>query len=98
MEERLSRLEEVVVKLREDVSSLKALFSEVGLRLNHLEEDVRELRADIKALNNRIDTDIKALNGRIDSLFRWTVGMILGMWVTVMMTLIPILLKILGAI
>lgn len=86
MEERLSRLEEVVVKLREDVSSLKALFSEVSVRLNHL-EDVKELRGDIKALNNRID-----------SLFRWTVGMILGMWVSVMMTLIPILLKILGLI
>ncbi len=94
----MSRLEEVVVRLREDVSSLKALFSKASIRLNHLEENVKKLRGDIKALNNRIDTDIKGLNDKIDSLFRWTVGMILGMWVTVMTTLIPILLKILGVI
>ncbi|KPV62283.1 MAG: hypothetical protein AOA65_1907 [Candidatus Bathyarchaeota archaeon BA1] len=90
MDERLSELEEVVVKLREDVSNLKAFFSDVNARLNHLEGDVKELKGNVRelggimALNGRIDVDIKALNSRINSLLKWTVGLILGMWVTVM--------------
>lgn len=53
-------------------------------RLNHIESEISGFRHDVER--------------RFESLFKWTVGLILGMWVTVIMTLIPILLKILGVI
>jgi hypothetical protein len=45
---------------------------------------------------NHIESNMINLNKRIDSLFKWLIGLILGMWTTIMITLIPILLKILG--
>jgi hypothetical protein len=41
---------------------------------------------------------MNSFRGEVASLFRWTVGLILGMWITIQTTLIPILLRILGAI
>jgi hypothetical protein len=45
---------------------------------------------------NHLESNMINLNKRIDSLFKWLIGLILGMWTTIMMTLIPIFLKILG--
>jgi len=47
---------------------------------------------------NHVETEISDLRSEIRSLFRWVIGLILGMWVTIMMTLIPILLKLLGVL
>ena len=46
---------------------------------------------------NRLEERLGRLEDRVFSLFRWTVGLIVAMWVTVMCTLIPILLRLLGA-
>lgn len=70
--------------LEERVARIEGILEQMDRRLNHIESEVSGLRRDI--------------DRRFDSLFRWTVGLILGMWATVIMTLIPILLRILGII
>jgi len=60
-------------------------------RLNHLESDIANLRSEVEG-------GIAGLRGEVSSLFRWSIGLILGMWVTIQATLIPILLRILRAI
>ncbi len=83
---------------------LTALYRDIATK-----QDLRELRNELREemyrirdeLRNRIDhveARIDRVETRIDSLFRWMVGLILGMWVSIMLTLIPILLKLLGAI
>jgi len=71
-------------------------------RLNHIESDLASIRGEMAGLrdemNRRFDGIYGEMNRRFDSLFRWVVGLILGMWTTTMMTLIPILLRVLGAI
>ena len=52
--------------------------------------EISELRGEIRRLDMRIDE----INKRIESNFRWTVGMILGMWVSTHAILILILLNV----
>ncbi|KPV62701.1 MAG: hypothetical protein AOA65_1683 [Candidatus Bathyarchaeota archaeon BA1] len=73
------------------VARIEGILEQMDKRLNHLESDIAGLRGDIAGLREE-------MNRRFDGLFKWIVGLILGMWTTTMMTLIPILLKILGVI
>jgi uncharacterized protein YpuA (DUF1002 family) len=67
-------------------------------RFDDLREDVnsrfREMNERLKEVDSRFD----GLDRRFDSFLKWIIGLILGMWTSIMMTLIPILLKILGVI
>jgi tetrahydromethanopterin S-methyltransferase subunit B len=70
-------------------------------RIAKLETSVAVLKTDmdwVKERLNHIESRLDRIESRIDSLLKWTVGLIMGMWITVMMTLLPILLKLLGAI
>ena len=52
--------------------------------INHINETLREIKAEIKS----IDSNIKELNSKIDSQFRWTIGLIFGLYATGFATLI----------
>jgi len=77
--------------LEERIARIEGILEQMDKRLSRLENEVSHLREE---MNNRFDL----LNGRIDSLFKWLVGLIIAMWTTIMCTLIPILLKLLGVI
>jgi len=64
-----------------------------------LEERIAKIEGILEQMDkrlNHLESNMINLNKRIDSLFKWLIGLILGMWTTIMITLIPILLKILG--
>lgn len=77
--------------LEERVAKIEGILEQTDKRLNHIETEISGLRTEIISLRNDMER-------RFESLFKWTVGLILGMWITIIMTLIPILLKILGII
>jgi tetrahydromethanopterin S-methyltransferase subunit G len=88
--------------LEERVARIEGILEQMDKRLNHIESDLASIRGEMAGLrdemNRRFDSINGEMNRRFDSLFRWAVGLILGMWTTTMMTLIPILLRVLGAI
>lgn len=70
-------------------------------RVSRLESRVAGIEGILGQMDKRlssIESKLNHIESRIDSLFKWTIGLILGMWATVMTTLIPILLKTLGII
>ena len=69
------------------VARIEGVLEEMSKRLNHIESGVANLRGEVKS-------EISSLRG----LFRWSVGLMLGMWIIIQAALIPILLRILGAI
>ena len=78
-------LEERITRIEKDVAYLKEQFA--------------YLRGIVEQMNkrlSRLENEVVHLRDEIRSQFRWTIGLILGMWVSVMCTLIPILLKLLG--
>ena len=91
------RLQKEIGGLRGEIgglhSEIDGLHSEIGgLRggIDELRGEVDELRGEIRGLDTRTDE----MNKRIESNFRWTVGMILGMWANTLTILIPILLNV----
>jgi predicted nuclease with TOPRIM domain len=75
------------LSLEERVARIEAILEQMDKRLNHLESELRELRG-----------EVRGLRGEVSSLFRWTVGLIIGVWATVLTFMLPILLKLLGLI
>ena len=78
--------------MEERVAKIEGVLEQMDRRLNHIEAEISDSRREISDVRREI-SDVRR---GMESLFKWTVGLILGMWITVMVTLIPILLKILG--
>jgi len=96
-EDRKARLERIVEerKITTDdclVLGILRLHREIGglhREIGGLHREIEGLHGEIGRLDRRIDV----INKRIDSNFRWTISLILGMWVSMIALLIPILLK-----
>ena len=80
-------LEERVARIEQELAYVKGVLEQMDKRLTRLENEVAHLREEVRELNKRLDT-----------LLRWVIGLILGMWTSIMCTLVPILLKLLGVI
>ncbi|MGC8936830.1 MAG: hypothetical protein ACP5KV_05655 [Candidatus Methanomethylicaceae archaeon] len=66
-----------------------------------LEERVARIEGILEQMDkrlNHLESEIGEIRGEIRSLFRWTVGLIIGVWATVITLMLPILLKLLGII
>ena len=62
---------------------------------NELKNEINHLRNELKSEINGLRVEINGLRGEVHSNFRWTVGLIVTVWGA---TVIPILLKLIGAI
>jgi len=100
--EKLIKEFEENVKLRKRLAEL--LVSEPDVRLALInaviadvatKKDLNELRNELKGEMNGLRGEIGELRREIHSNFRWTVGLIITVWGA---TVIPILLKLIGAI
>nr|MDO8044775.1 hypothetical protein [Candidatus Baldrarchaeota archaeon] len=100
--EKLIKEFEENVKLRKRLAEL--LVSEPDIRLVLInavisdvatKKDLSELRNELKSEINGLRGEINGLRREIHSNFRWTVGLIVTVWGA---TVIPILLKLIGAI
>ena len=83
-EDRKARLERIVEERK--ITTDDCLV----LGILRLHREIEGLREGI----GRLDTRIDEINKRIDSNFRWTIGLVLGTWASMMAILIPILLKV----
>jgi archaellum component FlaC len=88
----------VALSLEERVARIEGILEQMDKRLNHIESDIVAIRTEIAGLRREIIELRSEMHKRFDSFFKWLVSLILGMWVTIIVTLIPILLKILGVI
>jgi len=61
--------------------------------ISELREEMSDLREEMHRDSDDLRGEINALRERMESNFRWTVGLILGMWASTL-ALIPILLRV----
>ena len=102
LEERVARIEGIIEQIdkrlnhiESDIVGLRAEIRELGGEMYKRFDDLRE---DVNSRFREMNERLNILDRRFDSFLKWIIGLILGMWTSIMMTLIPILLKILGVI
>lgn len=72
-------------ELEERQARIEGVLEQMDKRLSAVESELKALRAD---LNNGINSLRTELTLKIDSSFKWLVGIILTMWVTVILTIL----------
>ena len=94
-----NELREEISKVREELrGEIGGLRGEISKVREELRGEIGELRGEINGLRGEIGElrgEINGLRREIHSNFRWTVGLIVTVWGA---TVIPILLKLIGAI
>lgn len=67
------------------VAKLEGISEQISQRLNHLETIVESMRKD---LNSKMDSLRTELLARIDTNFKWILGIMISMWVTIILAVI----------
>jgi C4-type Zn-finger protein len=63
------------------VARIEGTLEQINNRLNHVESEIAELRRETNERFIRIENDMKTN-------FRWTIGIMITMWVTIILTII----------
>jgi tetrahydromethanopterin S-methyltransferase subunit B len=62
------------MQIEERVAKIEGTIEQMNERLNHIETDLRDLREN--------------LTKKIESNFRWTIGLMITMWITIILTIV----------
>lgn len=74
--------------LEERLAKVEGVLEQVDKRLNHIEGDLTDLRADIRSLDGKVDRNFTTLDGKIDRNFKWTLGILIPMWITIILAIV----------
>jgi hypothetical protein len=85
-------LHEKIDELRKDTTEK---IDDTNKRIDDTTEKIEAVK---ESLGKKIEAVKESLGKKIDSNFRWTIALILGMWVTMMAALIPLLLRLIRLI
>lgn len=81
--------------MEERVARIEGILSQMDKRLNHVETEIVGLRGEITSLRGEITGLRGEINGRfariedeIRTNFRWIIGLMITMWVTIILAII----------
>ena len=87
---------EEIAQLRQHVDGeISKLSGEIAQLRQHVDSEISQLRQEIAQMRQHVDSEISQLRRDMNTNFRWTVGLILGIWGT---TVIPLLMRMAGII
>jgi predicted nucleic acid-binding Zn-ribbon protein len=85
-----------ISQLRQHVDDeIAQLRQELAQLRQHVDGEINQLRQEIAQMRQHVDSEISQLRRDMNTNFRWTVGLILGIWGT---TVIPLLMRMAGII
>ncbi len=77
-----------MAELEERQAKIEGILEQIDKRLTRVESEVEGLRTEISNLHTKIDSKISALDAKIDSNFRWQMGVMFTMWVTIILAVL----------
>jgi DNA repair exonuclease SbcCD ATPase subunit len=87
---------EEIAQLRQHVDGeISKLRGDIAQLRQHIDSETSQLRQEIAQMRQHVDSEISQLRRDMNTNFRWTVGLILGIWGT---TVIPLLMRMAGII
>ncbi|HEY9180099.1 MAG TPA: hypothetical protein VIO32_05230 [Candidatus Baltobacteraceae bacterium] len=75
------------------MAHLEGTYEQVNERLASIEARFPALDLRLTALDRKIDDVYRALDAKVDNRFMWTVGIIVGTWVTTIGTISALLAR-----
>ena len=78
IEERMGRMEGALGQMGERLNHVETAIGDLR---NHVDTGLGDLRKEMSELRDHVDT-------KMDRNFRWTIGIIITMWVTIILTII----------
>jgi len=69
-----------MIPLEQRMAYLEGAFEQVNHRLNSID-------GRLDSLDRKIDMRFDALDGKIDQRFMWTIGVVLGTWLTTILAI-----------
>jgi predicted nucleic acid-binding Zn-ribbon protein len=89
-------VDDEIAQLRQHVDGeISKLRGEIAQLRQHVDSEISQLRQEIAQMRQHVDSEISQLRRDMNTNFRWTVGLIIGIWGT---TVIPLLMKMAGII
>jgi predicted nucleic acid-binding Zn-ribbon protein len=89
-------VDDEIAQLRQHVDGeISKLRGEIAQLRQHVDSEMSQLRQEIAQMRQHVDSEISQLRRDMNTNFRWTVGLILGIWGT---TVIPLLMRMAGII
>ena len=89
LEERVSRLEGALGQMNERLGGIETNIASLRQEMNANITGLREeMNANNASLRQEMNTAIVGLHGEIHTNFRWTMGTVLVMWVTIICTIL----------
>lgn len=74
-----------IEELEGRVAKLEGISEQISQRLNHLETVVEGMRKDLTSKMDGLRTELLA---RIDTNFKWILGIMIPMWITIILAVI----------
>ena len=87
-------IEDRVAALEREIAYIRGVVEQMDRRVAAVESRLNNIETMIGKLNRRFDE----INKRFDSMFKWVIGLLTGLWAMVLLTMIPILLRLIGLI
>lgn len=86
--------------MNERIAKIEGTVSQMNDRLNHLGDEIIQLRGDMKSMEVSIRSDMKSmetsLRDDIKSNFKWTLAILFGSWITIIGTFVGFFLILLN--
>jgi hypothetical protein len=74
--------------LEERVARIEGILGQMDKRLNHLESEIRDLRAYVESEIRSLGGEIGDLRRDLNNRFLWMLGVQIAMWVTIILAII----------
>ena len=76
------------MSLEERVARIEGILEQMDKRLTRLENEVSHLREEINSLRREVREEINSLRDMVWSQFKWTIGILITMWITIIITIL----------
>jgi len=76
------------MSLEERIARIEGILEQMDKRLTRLENEVSHLREEINSLRREVREEINSLRDMVWSQFKWTIGILITMWITIIITIL----------
>lgn len=74
--------------LEERVARIEGILEQIDKRFDQVDKRLSEFREDFNSRLNHVETELRDLRSLIDRNFRWTMGLMITMWITIILAIL----------